>query len=495
MYFQAGRTNRERAPEIRVRSGSRTPLSALALGVAAKLLGNLFAEVLRDMEYAQWLSPEQLRTRTETRLAKLLRHAAENVPFYRDTYRRLGLSPSDLHTIQDLRALPIVTKSDYRKHAPEYFYALNVPAYRRMERSTSGSTGEPFRFCIDRRVLPVVFASHLFYDSWYGWRPFDRCVRIVSPPAAVQGLLPGSPIQFRLRQALTKRLQSAYELWTQRKIYIWEVDSQRAGDVWHRIESFRPDFILGYTSTLATIADELLSRDLRLTCRLRGVATIAETLSPTRRRLIEQYYQAPIINRFGLREFVSWSAQSCPESPDRFHINTELVVCEVVREDGCPAAPGETGHVVMTDLWNLARPFIRYDTGDLAVASSDPCTCGRGFPPLGPIEGRSHECLKTPSGKVISPAILGHHLFVYNGNLEVVRHYQLVQEARDRVRLLVVPASGWGEERRARLLRDLSALLGGEMQVTVQAVQEIPPEKSGKPLIIKLVALPKSTPV
>jgi phenylacetate-coenzyme A ligase PaaK-like adenylate-forming protein len=137
-------------------------------------------------------------------------------------------------------------------------------------------------------------------------------------------------------------------------------------------------------------------------------------------------------------------------------------------------------------LHNYARPFIRYDTGDLAVAGGGTCACGRGFPLLGEIEGRSQECLRTPSGKEISPAILGHYLFVYHNHLDVVRHYQLVQESDRRVRLLVVPDEGWDEQRRERLRSDLANFFGDEMEVAVEPVLEIPKERSGKCPIIKL---------
>ena len=91
------------------------------------------------------------------------------------------------------------------------------------------------------------------------------------------------------------------------------------------------------------------------------------------RWLIERYFGAPVINRYGLREFGSWSAQSCELTPERLHINTELVACEILRPDGSAAAPGEVGRVVLTDLWNYVRPFIRYDTGD-RVATRYTCT-------------------------------------------------------------------------------------------------------------------------
>jgi len=463
----------------------KASLINLLLNVASVPLGLRFVNSLKEMRRVQWSSREELHARNEARLASLLKHAAENVPYYRELYNRLGLDADELRTAHDLQALPIFKKADYRACEPETFCATNVPPSIRIERKTSGSTGEPFQFSLDRRALPIIFASHLFYDSWYGLQPFDRYIRIIAPPAAQAPLPSDATIAVRLKRTITSRMQNVYERWTQDKVSLWEVNSQGAESIWRRIEAFRPKFVMGYTSTLAAIADELLRRDLRLSKPVRGVITIAETLTPNRKRLIEKYFDAPIINRYGLREFGSWSAQSCSESADRFHVNTELVVCEILRPDGTACAAGETGRVVLTDLHNFARPFIRYDTGDLAVAVSEDCSCGRGFPLIGPIEGRSLECLRTPSGNEISPAILGHFLFVYHGHLGAVRHYQLVQETDNLVSLLIVPGEAWDEQRGVQLRSDLMRLIGDGVEVEVKTVEEIPPEPSGKRPIIK----------
>jgi phenylacetate-CoA ligase len=413
----------------------------------------------RELNRAQWLSSEALHSRSRARLARLLRHAVENVPFYR------ACDPSKL---------PVMDKSTYRSHSPGAFVASNIPVQRCIERTTSGSTGEPYRFALDRATQPVSFASQLTYDSWIGLRPYERCLRIAVPQARA----PGSSV-------VLPWLQRVYERWTQDRISIWDIDAQQAENIWQRIEAFRPAFIFGYTSTLATLADLLRVRGLRLSRPLRGVITTAETLSPPRRRLIEEFFGVPITNRYGLREFGWFAAQSCAVSPEQFHVNTELVAFEILRSDGSPAEEGETGRVVLTDLWNYARPFIRYDTGDLAARVGRPCSCGRGFPLLGPIEGRVQECLTTPAGKVINPGLLGHFLFVHNHHGEFVRHYQIVQEGPKHLRLLVVPADGWNEHSAARLREEMSGLLGPEMEIEVAAVAEIPPERSGKRPLIK----------
>jgi phenylacetate-CoA ligase len=460
----------------------------LAFGVAGAFVGLRFPVLLREMKHVQWLPQVDLEARAAPRLARLLEHAAENVPFYRETYRRLDLAPDALRTAADLKALPIVRKATFLERRPEHFLASNIPPYARVRLVTSGSTGEPFAFFIDRNKLPLIFASHLFYDSWYGLRAFDPGVRIGSPGSHAADLPSDMPVGFRLRQAVSQRLQRLYERLTQTKIPVWSFNDGQAEGIHRRLEALHPVYIYSGASTLASLADILLRLDLPLTRPPRGVIAIAETLTPHRRRLIEAYFKAPIINRYGLREQGYWCAQSCPESPEQFHVNTELVVMEVVRQDGSPAPPGETGRLVVTDLFNYTMPFIRYDTGDLGVAVSGPCACGRGFPRIGPIDGRSHECIHTPSGKIVTPSRWSHFLFVHKTEyVEAVRQYQLLWYPPDRARLLIVPSERFDDDTRTRLRNDAAWLLGADVAVSVETVAEIPPERSGKRPIIKVI--------
>ena len=232
-------------------------------------------------------------------------------------------------------------------------------------------------------------------------------------PAAAEPELPrDTPFSALIRYKLRSSLQSAYEKRTQLRFSTFQIDPASIVDIYRKIDAFRPKFVLGYTSSLATLSAELLTRNLRLSHRVRGVITIAESLTLERRRLISEYFQAPITNRYGQREFKFWCGQNCEASPDGFHINTELVTPEVLRDDGSPAAPGESGQLVLTHLSNYAMPFIRYATGDRAALAPRPCACGRGFPLIERLDGRSGECLRTPSGKVLDPVTLGQFLFV-----------------------------------------------------------------------------------
>ena len=460
--------------------------ASLASAVAGSLIGRQFSIELAQLNRAQWLSPSDLLVRREKRLARLLRHASENVPFYRNIYRQLGLEPSDLYRGEDLRRLPIVTKADHCCYPVADFLADNLPTHRRIQDATSGSTGPRFEFYLDREASPILMANHVFSDNWYGLGPIDRSVRVRVPRPPTNTIKGPEPIAARIRRTVSNSLRTAYESWTQEQISAWEVGSPWAESIYRRMELHRPEFVTGYTSAVASIADELLKRNLRLSRRIRGVITEAEPLTPSRRKLISEYFNAPVGSRLGIREMGGYLALSCTKVSDQFHVITDHVIIEIVREDGTPAKPGESGRLIVTDLNNYVMPFIRYDSGDLAVADDALCQCGRGLPLIKQLVGRTSECLRTPAGRFISPLSLSHYLALHHDYDSVIRHYQLVGENGGDLRLLVVPDLKFDSDTQKRLQSDLSQLLGHDMPVVVEIVPEISCEQSGKRPIIKL---------
>ena len=457
-------------------------LDRLAVAVANVVIGPVFEESLASFKRAEQLSVEERRARTQGRLSPLLQHAAERVPFYIETYRQLGLAPGDLRTVDDLQRLPWVGKADHRRLGTTYFTAQNLPTARRVPERTSGSTGQPFEFFHDAAAAPVQIASHIFADTWFGLQPFDRSVRIRAP-RPTKSL--SDPFSWRhLRVTARTRLRDWYEAWTQLKLSAVEISQGTSSILCDRIDAFHPAYITGYTSAVAQLASVLLTSGRKLAHPVRGVITEAEPLTAEREQVIREFFGAPIGNRYGPREFGYYNAVSCPNDSQRLHINTEVTVWETVREDGMPARCGETGRVLLTDLHNYVMPFIRYDTGDLAVVGPEQCSCGRGFPVIAHLEGRSHECLRTVAGHLISPVALGQYLFVNRPYARVIYDFQLVQHDESRVTLRVVASDDFARIH-GQIKDDLQKLLGREMNAVVERVTEIPSLPSGKrPVII-----------
>ena len=174
-------------------------------------------------------------------------------------------------------------------------------------------------------------------------------------------------------------------------------------------------------------------------------------------------------------------AQTCPDNPGVFHVNSERVILRVVRDDGSPAGSDERGRILITALANYVMPFINYDMGDSGI-NGGPCPCGRGFPTLMGLEGRLGEVIRTPGGRIIAPVTLG---ILLKFAVPYVWEYQAVQAATDTVTLLVVPTSRFTPGIATILQADLEKLLGAGMKVRIEPVDQIPPEHSGKRLVIR----------
>jgi phenylacetate-CoA ligase len=160
-----------------------------------------------------------------------------------------------------------------------------------------------------------------------------------------------------------------------------------------------------------------------------------------------------------------------------------LVVEVVVREDGRerPAAPGEVGEVVVTDLHNLGMPFIRYANGDLAVAGPDrPSACGRAHQRLASVEGRVTETLRDADGARVNGLVFN-VMFASVG--DAVRQFQAVQHADRSITLRVVPGATFDDAAR-RVVHDVAARYLPGLPFELSTVSEIPTSPGGKRQVV-----------
>src|SRR5262245_4774941 len=131
------------------------------------------AALRRELARRQYDPPPVIRARQRAAFHRILRHAAATVPYYRALFARTGVRPEDVTTDDDLRALPVLTKTDIRRHGRE----LISEAYRDADlrlKQTSGSTGVPLEVWQDARCYDWKRACTLRSDEWSGWRRGQR---------------------------------------------------------------------------------------------------------------------------------------------------------------------------------------------------------------------------------------------------------------------------------------------------------------------------------
>jgi phenylacetate-CoA ligase len=208
-----------------------------------------------------------------------------------------------------------------------------------------------------------------------------------------------------------------------------------------------------------------------------AVVTSGTRLHEHQRALIERVFGCPAYERYGSIE-TGLLSHPCREGGAQ-HVTADVVLFEVVRDDGSPAAPDEVGHVLVTVLRNRAMPLIRYRTGDLASLSAHSCSCGRGLPVLERLVGRTIEKLVTADGGTVVPEVAVHA--VLDIAEESLLEFKIVQQDDRRVHLLVVQRDNPDPEAvRARLAETFDMLVGLPGTTVVERVPRIPLEPTGK---------------
>ncbi|HVR72607.1 MAG TPA: glycosyltransferase [Vicinamibacteria bacterium] len=415
-----------------------------------------------ELKRSQWLPPERMRELQERKLRRLVHHAYHHVGYYREAMDQRSLRPADIATLEDLGKLPLLDKAQVRESL--YFDLLsdNHDKRRILKVSTSGSTGEPFVCYADQHQLEIRWAATLRSLEWTGWRFGDRQARLWH-----------QTIGMSWHQVLRERIDA----WLSRRIFIpafemSEKDVERAA---RRLHRHRPVLIDGYAECFHFLAD-YARRHGALGIHPRGLVSSAQVLPEESRQSIEQAFSTRVFDKYGSREF-SGLAYEC-EAHDGHHVVGESYVVEVLK-DGRPAAPGELGEVVVTDLNNLCLPFIRYRIGDLAVAldPGQPCPCGRGLPRLGRIEGRVQSMIVGADGHVVPGSLFPHLFKDYDF---VIRQFQVLQETPGAVRLKVVKAARFDETVFDEALAILRRYLGESTRIDVEFVDAIPMVRTGK---------------
>jgi phenylacetate-CoA ligase len=427
--------------------------------------------ITRDVEHyyealrkTQWLGPAETRELQDEKLRRLVRHAYRNVPYYRRKMQEQKLRPEDIRGQADLHKLPFLTKADIRQHLYFDIMSENHDKAQILKISTSGSTGEPFVCYADRAQLEVRWAATLRAQEWTGYRFGDPALRLWHQTL---GMTPAQAAKERADAVLSNRTF----------IPIFELSDENLDRMVNVVAEVQPVLMDGYAEALDFIARYLKTKG-RIDVRPKALMSSAQTLPRDSRRLIEEAFGCKVFDKYGSREF-SGIAYEC-DAHSGHHVVAEAYIVEVLR-DGQPVAPGEVGEVVITDLNNFCMPFIRYRIGDLAEAV-DPtsrCTCGRGAPRLGAIEGRVQSIIQGTDGRYLPGTFFAHYLKEFD---YAIKKFQVVQEERDAMTFRVVKGGRFSDDVLAEVLATFREYLGKDMKIAVEFVDEVAMVRTGKRL-------------
>lgn len=410
-------------------------------------------QFIRSLDTTDRLRPNKMAEVVRPPLEALLRQARDQVPFY--SGRLGGLFRADGSVDWDAWLdVPVLQRVDIAQNRRELLARRLPPVHgASIQVHTPGTEREPMTVTRTGTMAGIGSCTEVRYFLWHGV-PADAVMATIrrEPPGLASGSRNWMPHWYPGEKGLEWEISSAAPV---REQLLW---LKERGPVWLRT---RPSLL--QQMALA------IREDASLKPHLLGILTSEEILTDDQRRLAKEFLGHSPRDLYRLAE-ADIVAIQCPET-SAYHIQAETVLVELLDDDGEPCAAGKAGRIVVTPLYSMAMPIIRYDTGDIAVADDDfanlkgsMCVCGRRLPRLRHILGRRRNRLTIPKLGERPPEISSVEL----SDLAGVRLWQLLQTAERKLTLRIDTEQPIAPDRAKAAADNVLGKLAGDYEVTVE---------------------------
>jgi len=343
---------------------------------------------MNDIEFS---TPERIKQFQEELLHKHLLFLKKNSPYYRRVFESYGINISKIVHLEDLTRIPFTEKKDLQLYNDDF---CCVPKNKIIDYiTTSGTLGDPVLFgCTEKDLQRLAYNEKKSFEC--------------------AGITPDSVVQ--LMTTLDKRFMAGMA-------YFLGLREMGAGVIrvgngipelqWDTIRRFHPDAIMCVPSFILKLIEYAESHEIDYrSSSIRRIIGIGEGLR-------DQNFE---LNLLGCQIHEKWpevqlyATYSSTEMGATFseceygmggHVHPELIIVEIIGEDGMPVADGQPGEVVVTTLGVEGMPLLRFRTGDIACKHVEQCRCGKWSYRLSPLLGRKNNMIKLKGTTLYPPAI------------------------------------------------------------------------------------------
>ncbi len=396
--------------------------------------------LIPDLNKSQWWSYEQLLHFQGKRLKQIITYAYRNIPGYQRKFKIIGITPSDIQNLDDLKKIPITTREELQDNSDYINKSLVAESLY-----TGGSTGTTLHYyeCFHGQEM----RQHAHQRGWC-WNGYHHGKDTLAIVASAQGIVSGKNVLNLYGDLTSENLQQNINLLLKHK----------------------PRFLRGYVSSLFILAKYCIDHSIAIDF-IQSINPISENLYDFQRQLMEQAFQCQVFE-----EYVCNDGGACAwecSGHNGLHYTMERSIIECI-----------DGDMVVTDLWNRAMPFIRYKNGDSVSFIEDKCSCGRELP-LMKVKGRANDIIISPRGP-ISPSFLIHHGCGMVGPDKKrasfrsgIHSVQYVQKPGYNLEINVVK-NPWCTVEELNQFRNNVQDLVGDMRISLTEVEAIPATSKGK---------------
>lgn len=343
---------------------------------------------MSDIEFS---SPAEIKQFQEELLHKHLVYLKKNSPYYRRVFESYGINISKIVHLEDLTRIPFTEKKDLQLYNDDF---CCVPKNKIIDYiTTSGTLGDPVLFgCTEKDLQRLAYNEKKSFEC--------------------AGLTSDSVVQ--LMTTLDKRFMAGMA-------YFLGLREMGAGVIrvgngipelqWDTIRRFHPDSIMCVPSFILKLIEYAEAHDIDYrSSSIRRIIGIGEGLRDQNfelnllgRQIHEKWPDVQLFATYSSTEMGATFSEC--EYGMGGHVHPELIIVEIIGEDGMPVADGQPGEVVVTTLGVEGMPLLRFRTGDVACKHVEQCRCGRWSYRLSPLLGRKNNMIKLKGTTLYPPAI------------------------------------------------------------------------------------------
>lgn len=436
--------------------------------IQEQVLGRPSFRILGELNKSQWWSEEELKQLRLERLQKTITVAYEKIPYWKNLMDSIGISPHDIHTIEDLKQFPLLEKETLREKREEMVWKK---AGKRVQLvRTSGSTNEALEFYTCSIRESHINAARMRGHEWVGVRRGEK-----------EMYYWGSPVELS-KQDKIKRIRDLFV--NDGLCNGFELNCDRVRQYYEQWCSWKPKCLFGYPSTFVLTVTMCKQMGLDLTelksCGLQAIITTSEMLSDVDRDIISQGFGVPVYDSFGLREGGLLGHECACHT---MHCMDEQVILETIDPNTLEPISGE-GELVVTNIVGLSFPIIRYRTGDIVALSDQTCACGRALSAINISGGRAVDFIVTQQGKWV----VGYSFIYIARAVKGIVKFQVFQEKLGEILVRLAVDSNFPADGPEQVKSHVKKRLQSDDHIIVEIVDDIEPAPSGKyrPVISKV---------
>lgn len=412
--------------------------------------GQDFWEILSGYEERNSWTYEEIAEYRNAKLRRMIEHCYQTVPYYRALFDEIGINYKEINRIEDLRALPILTKETVKERFDE-FISTEVKRDDMVWSQTNGTTGSGFRFLTTNKTISEQWAVWWRYRKNLGISFDERCA-VFGGKAVVP--------QSQNKPPFWRSVSPANQVY----FSIYHLNEKNIKDYINALNSYKIKWIHGFPSAIALIAAYMVDTNLELNYKLEYITIGSENLLEHQKELIYKAFGVKPQQHYGLAEGV---ANISENSDGHLIVDEDFSAVEFVEMGN------EGKHIIGTTLSNFAMPLLRYDTKDIAEIGTV-WNDKQNWRSVLSIDGRKEDYIILKNGTKVGRLA---HVFA---DALAVSEAQIYQKSVGEIVVRIVKNANYTNRDEQKIINNLKERLGSDIKLSIEYPQRIERTSTGK---------------